>query len=128
MATAFNLRPSSVIKLTLSENGEYEIDDVTCLVTANTQIGDVVYNNSGTWTLVAVANTANAAGVIVDERLRFGVDEVGGAGSRTLQVLRRGAIVDRQYLNYAADIDTDAERTAVETQLLTEGIKTVNGE
>lgn len=124
MAT-FDRRGSSVLKRTLSESGEYEIDEVTVLVTDATQIGDVLYNNAGTWTLVAVANTADAAGVLVDERLRF--DGEVANGNQTLQVIRRGSIVDRQYLSFAADIDTAPERLAVETALLTQGIKTVEG-
>lgn len=128
MATTFDRRPSSVIKWTSSDGGEYEIDEVSVLVTADTEIGDVLYNNSGTWTLVNAANTANAAGILVDERLRFGVAGIGGAGTQTgIQVLRRASIADRDYYNYAADVDTGAERTAAETALLSQGIKTVEG-
>lgn len=124
MAT-FDRRPSSVIKKLIGNEGEWSIDEVTVLVDADTVIGDVLYNNSGTWTRVNAANTGNAAGVLVDDNLRFTIP---AAGNHTLKVLRRGAVVDRQYLEYASDVDQPTEVTAAETALLTQGIKVVTGE
>ena len=127
MATTFTNRESDVIKWAASPTREFEIDQVTVLVDSNTEIGTVVYNNSGTWTRVNAANVTNAAGIVVDDRLRFGVDEVGGAGNQTLSVLRRNAVAGRTVLEYAADVNSSTLTDQAEAALLTQGIKVVNG-
>lgn len=112
---------SNVFLYAVGDRKEYAIDYVDVLVTATTQIGDVLYDNAGTFTLVDVANTANAAGVLVDERLLdAGAVE---AGTVKMKVARRACGVGANYLQYAADVDTTAEVEAVQAALLAAGIK-----
>lgn len=126
MGTTFNLRPSSVIKKDVTDTQELEVDSVTVLVDDDSTIGDVLYNNSGTWTRVNAANVDNAAGILVDESLRFN-ETTPANGNQTLRVARRLIVAPRDALNYAADVNTDALRTAAETALLTQHIKVVEG-
>lgn len=111
---------SSVLLYTLGNKPEYSIDVETVLVTEGMTTGAVLYNNAGVWTLVAVANTASAAGVLVDERAIYGDLP---AGNTSLKVAKRTCAVAANYLSYAADVDTQPEKDAVIAVLEAAGIK-----
>lgn len=114
---------SDVLAYVVGNAYEYTVDTVDVAVTSTSQIGDVLYDNAGVWTLVNVANTANAAGVLVDESLTIkGALE---AGTIPLKVAKRSCGVGSEYLQYAADVDTQAEKDAVNAALLSNGIKVV---
>lgn len=75
---------------------------------------------SNVYVLIVAAQTANAAGVLVDDNV-YNLS----AGDHSLAVLTRGpAIVADDSLTYGSDIDTGPERTAVQTALATRGIRT----
>lgn len=128
MATnTHNKYTNTVVKAFVGNEGQFSVDEVTVAVTADTELGDVLYNNAGTWTLVNAANVDSAAGVLVDPRLQFGVgaNTDFAAGNHTLQVARRNVLINRDSLNYASDVDTAPERTSAETALLALGVKVV---
>lgn len=122
--TTFSRRESSVIQKQVTDTLELEVDAVTVLVDADTRIGTVLYNNSGTWTTVNAANVGSAAGVLVDDDLRF---EIPAAGNHTLNVARRLVVVNEENLLYAADVNTTALENSAKAALLTQNIKTVPG-
>lgn len=116
---AFDRYPSNALIWAADE--QYSIDLVDVAVTATTKIGDVLRNNAGTWEIVDVANTANAAGVLVDEKLLAEL----AVGTHKLKVAVRTCTVGTDYLNYAADVDTQGEKDSINAVLLAAGIKAV---
>lgn len=111
---------SNVLLYTLGDRPEYAIDVESVLVTTGMTPGAVLYDNSGTWTLVAAANVANAAGVLVDERAIYGDLDT---GATNLKVAKRTCAVARDFLTYAADVDTQGEIDSAEAALVALGIK-----
>lgn len=72
--------------------------------------------------LVTVANTANAAYVLIDDRVK----DFTTAGTFKMLVLARGPVMLKDYgLSYAADVDTDAEKAAVAAVLKAKGMVVV---
>ena len=110
MATqAFNSRKTlvgDVVKYELPEKAyTRELRSVT--VTATTAVGTVLAGAAA----VTVATTANADGIVVDERV---YEKRLVPGTYSLAVLVRGpAIVGDLKLTYGADVDTTAEKNAV---------------
>jgi hypothetical protein len=111
---------SNVLLYTLGNRPEYAIDVETVNVTTGMTPGAVLYDNAGVWTLVAVANTAAAAGVLVDERALYGDLPT---GNTSLKVAKRTCAVAANFLSYAADVDTQPEIDAVNAVLEAAGIK-----
>ena len=104
-----------VLKFEYEPSTGYTREEVTVTVTEGMEVGAVLESTSvaGKYTLVAVATTADADGVLVDNS----VNEL-AAGDATLAVLVRGpAGVADKSLTYAADVDTDVEKAAVWTAL-----------
>lgn len=84
----------------------------TVQLTSTSQIGDVLYNNSGVWQLVDAANISATGGlvVLIDNDV-YECRPESGTQNETMAVLYRGtAVLADDSLNFAADIDTDAER------------------
>lgn len=115
MATqAFDARKTKVgdvVKHEYEDSTGYcrELRSVT--VTATTAVGTVLNGAAA----VLVAGTASADGVVVDERV---YEYRKAPGTYTLAVLTRGpAIVGNKNLTYGADVDTGAEKLAVNAAL-----------
>ena len=88
-----------------------EVKSVT--LTPTSKIGDVLYDSSGNLVLVNVANTANAEAILADVTV-YDKRPATGTANVDLSVLVRGAaIVGDKALNYAADVDTDNKKAAV---------------
>lgn len=122
--TTFSNRESSVVQKHVTDTMELEADAVTVAVTADTEIGDVLYNDSGTWRLVNAANVSNAAGVLIDPALRFNRPD---AGNHTMLVFRRLGVVNGDNLNFASDVNTTTLRNSAIAALLTQNIKVSEG-
>lgn len=110
---------SNVLLYTLGNRPEYTIDIETVLVTTGMTPGAVLFDDSGVWTIVAVANTAAAAGVLVDERALFGDL---ATGNTSLKVAKRTCAVAANFLTYSADVDTQPEKDAISVVLEAAGI------
>lgn len=90
-------------------------EKVTVTVVSGMKIGAVL-DSSGA--LVTVANTANAAYVLIDESVKDLTP-----GSYSLLVLARGPVILKDAgLSYAADVDTANEKAAVNAVLKTKGM------
>ena len=111
---------SNVLLYTVGDKPEYSIDVETVNVTSGMTTGAVLYDNAGTWELVDVASTASAAGVLVDENAIYGDLPT---GNTSLKVAKRTCAVSANYLSYAADVDTQGEKDAVNDVLEAAGIK-----
>lgn len=91
-------------------------------LTPTSEIGDVLYDNSGNLALVDVANTANAEAILIDKEVYNKRPTTGTANVELAVLVRGSAIVADAALNYAADVDTPAEKTAVNDVLEALGI------
>lgn len=109
-----------VLKYELEPSTGYtRIDAVVTLPAGGLSVGAVLESTSvaGKFTLLAVATTSDADGVLIDSRVADKVFFTGG--DFTLAVLVRGpAIVNGDKLTYNADIDTGPEILAAEVALL----------
>ena len=122
MATGqLNTRPTKVgdvLKHEYTPCTGYCRELVTVTVPAGgLEVGAILESTSvaGKYTLVAVATTANADGVLIDNRVD---DELTVGADFELAVLVRGpAQVADKSLSFAADVDTDPEKQAVFTAL-----------
>lgn len=86
-------------------------------LTPTSEIGDVLYDNAGNLALVNVANTAGAEAILIDKEV-YNKRPASGTANVEMAVLVRGAaIVAGASLNYAADVDTDNEKAAVNAVL-----------
>ena len=123
--TQIGTRPTKVGDVIQSEYGlenGYARETVSVLLSSDSSIGDVLYDNSGTYELVDVANTASASAINVDPETYNNLPD-SGTVSVDLAVLVRGpSVVGDANLNYASDVDTDAEKTAVNDVLEAAGI------
>jgi len=77
------------------------------------EIGDVMYDNSGNYALVDVANTANAAAILIDRDVYTNRPSTGTSNVNTVCLVRGSAIVADDMLNYASDVNTANEKAAV---------------
>lgn len=107
----------SVVKFEEAPQHGYcrEVKSVT--LTPTSEIGDVLYDNSGNLALVDVANTANTEAVLVDTTVYDKRPESGTANVDMAVLVRGSAIVADSGLNYAADVDTQNEKDAVNAVL-----------
>jgi len=116
-----------VLKNEYDPQSGYCREDVVVTVTAGMEVGAVLESTSvaGKYTLVTVATTANADGVLLDESI-YAVDQTSLPADFTLAVLTDGpSQVSDGALSYGADVDTQPEIDAVITALVgNTGIKT----
>lgn len=90
-------------------------DVVAVTVVSGMKIGAVL---DAAGALVTVANTANAAYVLIDERVKDLAP-----GTHNLLVLSRGPVILKDYmLTYGTDVDTAPEKAAVNAVLKTKGL------
>lgn len=90
-------------------------DVVAVTVVSGMKIGAVL-DSAGA--LVTVANTANAAYVLIDESVKDLA-----AGTHNLLVLARGPVILKDVgLSYGADVDTAPEKAAVHAALTAKGL------
>lgn len=115
-------RQTAVLKGELLAGTGYSRKLVDVNIVAGMDIGAVLYDAGSQWELVAVANTADAAAVLIDDNV-----DTSTTGVQTLAVVYDGAIVNAANLIMAADIDTDAEKEAVYAALDKVGIRAMSG-
>lgn len=92
-----------------------EVKSVT--LTPTSEIGDVLYDNAGNLALVDVANTANTEAILIDPEVYANRPDSGTANVDMAVLVRGAAIVADDMLNYAADVDTQNEKDAVNAVL-----------
>lgn len=92
-----------------------EVKSVT--LTPTSEIGDVLYDNAGNLVLVDVLNTASTEAILVDPTVYTKRPATGTANVEMAVMVRGSAIVADDALNYAADVDLDAEKAAVNAVL-----------
>lgn len=110
-------RLSNVIAHEYEPSVAYCRDVVSVTVVSGMKIGAVL-DSSGV--LVTVANTANAAYVLIDESVN---EKALTPGSYNLLVLSRGPVILKDLgLSYGADVDTAPEKAAVNAVLKTKGL------
>ncbi len=90
---------------------------LTVTLSPTSEIGDVMYDNAGNYALVDVANTASAAAVLIDTNVYSLRPSTGTSNVAVACLVRGSAIVADDMLNYAADVNLDAEKTAVNAVL-----------
>lgn len=112
-------RVSNVVKHVYDPSSGYCYEEVDVAVVSGMQVGAVL-DSASPAALVTVANTANAAYVLVDPR----VDEFKATpGTYKMLVLARGPVILADAaLSYAADVDTDPEKAAVNAVLAAKGM------
>lgn len=86
-------------------------------LTPTSDIGDVLYDSSGNLTLVNNANVANAEAILIDTDVVTKRPTTGTANVQAVVLYRGDAVVADKALNYNADIDTDAKKSALYAQL-----------
>lgn len=112
----------SVVKFEENTDHGYCRATATVTLTPTSEIGDVLYDNTGKLVLVDAANTANIEAILIDTNV-YKKRPVSGTADAELAVLVRGsAIVAKQSLNFNADINTDAEKLALYDALEALGI------
>lgn len=94
----------------------------TVTLTPTSALGDVLYITGGKGVLVNVANTADAIGILVEPTVYSKRPKTGTLDIEAAVLVRGPAIVANKALNYNADINTDAEITALEAVLEALGI------
>jgi hypothetical protein len=112
-------RVSNVVKHEYDPSTAYCREVVSVAVVSGMKVGAVL-DNATNAALVTVANTANASYVLIDPSVNV---KQATPGNYNLLVLARGpAIVADAALSYAADVDTQPEKDAVNAVLKAKGI------
>lgn len=112
----------NVVKYEEGTNHGYCREMISVLLTPTSENGDVLRDNAGTFELVDAANVANAAAILIDNDVYDLRPDTGTATVEVAALVRGDAIVAEQALNYAADVDTPAERAAAAAALEALGI------
>ncbi len=123
--TAIANRPQKIGNVVKYEQGTehgYCREVISVLLTPTSENGDVLRDNGGTYELVNAANVANAAAVLIDNDVYDLRPESGTATVEVAALVRGDAVVAEQALNYAADVNTPAERADAAAALEALGI------
>lgn len=91
--------------------------ELSVTLSPTSEIGDVLRDNAGNYVLVDVANTANASAILIDTNVYSLRPSTGTANVTVTCLVRGSAIVVDDMLNYAADVDLQAEKDAVNAVL-----------
>ena len=112
----------NVVKFEEAPDHGYCREVISVLLTPTSENGDVLRDNGGTYELVDAANVANAAAILIDNGVYELRPDTGTATVSVAALVRGDAIVAEPALNYAADVDTPAERAAAAAALEALGI------
>lgn len=115
-------KASDLVKYEQGSEHGYCRETKVVTLTPTSAIGDVLRDDAGDLVLVNAANTANAEAVLVDPAVYTKRPASGTADVELAVLVRGGSIVVGEQLKYNADINTDAEITALHAVLEGKGI------
>lgn len=97
-------------------------ETMSVTLTPSSDIGDVLYDNSGNLEIVSQANTANASAILIDPTVVAKRPATGSTVVDVAVLVRGPSVVADDALNCDSDIDTDAEKQALYDVLKSLGI------
>jgi len=112
----------NLLKMEQGKDFGYCRETRSMTLTATSDIGDVLYADGANLKLAAQANVANVVAILIDTEV-VKLRPASGTANVDVAVLVRGAaVVADTALNYNADINTAAEKTALYAVLAGLGI------